>query len=453
MSANDTIVALSTPEGEGALAILRLSGTKAITITEKCFKGRRRLTTLPSHRLCVGKIMDGKEVLDEVVIGVFRAPHSYTGEDIVEISCHGSPYVLRTVLSLLCKKGARPATAGEFTKRAFLNGKIDLSQAEAVGTLIAAETESAHKIAMQQMKGSISQQIKVLREQLISFTALLELELDFSEEDLQFAKRDELRKHLATLQRTLQGLINGFQSAQAFKEGVNLVIAGPPNVGKSTLFNALLLEEKSMVSPTAGTTRDYLEGSIILKGIRFLLTDTAGLRKSDDPLEQEGVRRSQACIQRARLLLLVLDISQCTEKDIQKLQNEHIKNNQACLLIGNKADLINNDKTCTLAKKHNILLISAQQKEGLTMLKEEIYAQTVEKGYRAGIWMSELRHHTLLRQSSASILRAQSGIDTLTTELLAAELRDALCYLGQITGETYSDAVLDHIFGAFCIGK
>ena len=313
MSISSTVVALSTAEGKGALAVLRLSGPKAISIVCSCFS--KQLEKVPSHTLHVGKVLDRDKVLDEVVVGIFRAPRSYTGEDIVEISCHGSPYVVRQLLKLLCRAGAKVAEAGEFTKRAFLNGKLDLAEAEAVASLIASESEAAHRVALQQMRGGVSDQIRAFREELISFAAQIELELDFSEEDLRFSAREELSSQLRITQTKLHQLLSGFATAQAFKEGVDVVIAGPPNAGKSTLFNALVLEEKAMTSPIPGTTRDYIEGQLSIRGTCFRLSDTAGLRDSSDPLEQEGVRRTHRRIEASHLLLLVVDVSVVLRKN------------------------------------------------------------------------------------------------------------------------------------------
>lgn len=453
MAQASTIIALGTPEGEGALALLRLSGPQAIVMVDKCFHSKR-LSDQSSHTLHVGKIVDEDQVLDEVVVGLFRAPHSYTGEDMVEISCHGSPYVIRSLFLLFTRLGAQAAKAGEFTQRAFLNKKMDLAQAEAVAALIAAETEAAHRVAIEQMKGTVSQKIKAFRTEILDFAALLELELDFSEEDLQFAKREELRSRLSDMRSTLQDLLSDFSTAQAFKEGVQVVIAGPPNAGKSTLFNALLAEEKAMVSPIAGTTRDYIEGNITLQGTRFRLTDTAGLRKSTDPLEQEGVQRSQSRIDSAQLLLWILDLSPYNKTEIAKQQKIHSHPKRPLLLIGNKSDLLSPDQQHSFSKIPNMLLISAKHKTGLRQLKEKMYAYSVGRGYRAGVWISHVRHYQLLKQAEEALARVETGTtQQQNTELLASDLREALRAFGEITGDIYSEELLQHIFSRFCIGK
>ena len=451
MAKGSTIVALSTAEGASALAVVRLSGPEAITITSRCFS--RQLQTQPSHTLQVGKILDGDKVLDEVVVALFRSPRSYTGEDLVEISCHGSPYIVRRLLQLLCDSGAKVAEAGEFTKRAFLHKKLDLVEAEGVASLIAAESEAAHRVARQQMRGGVSQQIRAFREDIMGFAAQIELELDFSEEDLRFAERDELASRLRSIQEKLQQLLLGFTTAQAFKEGVDVVIAGPPNAGKSTLFNALVAEEKAIVSSIPGTTRDYIEGYLDVHGIRFRLSDTAGLRDSTDSLEQEGVRRTHRRIAAAQLLLLVVDLSVCIEEELIELRRKYTQDKRPFMLLGNKVDLLNKRKKPAYENQVDMVL-SAKKKSGIQLLREKIHTRIVGQAQRPALWISELRHYELLQQAEAALTRVQKGMASgQPSELLAADLREALRAFGQITGEEYSEALLSHIFSRFCIGK
>ena len=450
---SSTIVALSTAEGEGALAVVRLSGPAAIEIVDRSTRGPR-LAAQPSHTLHLSKVFDGDQFLDEVVVSIFRAPRSYTGEDVVELSCHGSPYVLRRLLALLCAAGAMPAQAGEFTQRAFLNKKLDLTQAEAVSNLIASESEMEHRIATDQIKGSISKQIQAFRSDLIEFAALLELELDFSEEDIHFAKRDELSQRISTIQRGIKELIQHFYNAEGFKKGIDIVIAGAPNAGKSTLFNAFISEEKAIVSEIEGTTRDYLEAELQIRGTRFRITDTAGLRLSNDPIEQEGLRRTHARIERARLLLLLVDLSKIMPQDLAQLKKEQSAVKCPILVLGNKIDLLNKAKQDAFREIPEVLLLSARQKLGLAQVLEEIYEHTVNRGLRSGTCVTNLRHYTCLCRASEALTRTQTGLQhRAETELLAADLREALRSLGEITGEIYSEDLLKHIFSHFCIGK
>ncbi len=453
---DDTIVALSTPPGVGAIGVIRLSGPKAIYISEKVLPGLK-LSAAESHTMHFGIIRDDDNVLDEVVAGIFRAPHSFTCEDVVEISCHGSPYILQKVLQLLISKGARPAKPGEFTMRAFINGRFDLSQAEAVSDLIASETQAAHDLAINQMRGGFSGELKALREELMHFASLLELELDFSEEDVEFANRGQLLNLLEKMQGKIKALCESFKLGNVIKNGVSAVIAGRPNAGKSTLLNKLLNEERAIVSDIPGTTRDTIEETLIINGIAFRLTDTAGIREAADIIEKKGVERTMQKIEQASIVMYLFDANEMTSaevgEDLIKLRKD---SNTPVLPLANKVDLAE-EKACQKKFKNieGIIFLSAKSGVGVETLKTQLYEAAVKgANIHEGVILSNARHYEALEATLQNLINAHNGIENkLSGELVASDIRSALNHLGEITGEVTTDDLLGNIFGKFCIGK
>ena len=452
---DDTIVALSTPPGVGAIGVIRLSGPKAISISEKILPGLK-LEAATTHTMHFGVIKDGDTVLDEVVAGLFKAPNSFTREDVVEISCHGSPYILQKVLQLILSKGARLAKPGEFTMKAFLNGRFDLSQAEAVSDLIASETEAAHNLAMNQMRGGFSNELKTLREELVHFASLIELELDFSEEDVEFANRPQLLSLLDTIQKKIKALSESFRLGNVLKNGVSAVIAGRPNAGKSTLLNALLNEERAIVSDIPGTTRDTIEETLIINGIAFRLTDTAGIRKAADSIEKQGVERTMLKIEQAAIVVYLFDAEEIlaveVEEDLSKLK----KGEMPVLPVANKVDK-GEEKSYTNKFKEidGLSFLSAKNGYGIAELKKHLY-ETALRGINTneGVILSNARHYEALQATLQNLQAARYGIENkLSGELVASDIRSALNHLGEITGEVTTDDLLGNIFGKFCIGK
>ncbi|WP_210465015.1 tRNA uridine-5-carboxymethylaminomethyl(34) synthesis GTPase MnmE [Rufibacter roseolus] len=451
----DTIVALSTAAGHGAIAVIRLSGPEAISIVQSVFKGKN-LQNQPSHTLHFGTIRDDEKILDEVVVSLFKGPNSYTKEDVIEVSCHGSPYITEQIIKLFLRKGARLAEAGEFTKRAFLNGQFDLAQAEAVADLIASDSALTHQVAMKQMRGGFSQEIKALRAQLIHFASMIELELDFSEEDVEFADRSALRRLISSLQRLITDLLQSFEMGNVLKNGVPTVIAGKPNAGKSTLLNALLNEEKAIVSDIPGTTRDVIEDEALISGIRFRFIDTAGLRETQDKVEAIGVARTKEQLQKASLVLYLFDLASTTPQEVQEEMSALDLPQVPSLLIGNKKDLASPEQLSTFSGLENLVFISADTKEGLEELKdallEQVHANEAITGDRTIV--TNLRHFQSLQKTSDALQEVLKGLDGgLTGDWLAADIRRCLFYLGEITGEITTDDLLDNIFTKFCIGK
>lgn len=460
---SDTIVAQATPPGTGAIAVIRLSGPEAIPLVNSVFKGKD-LTQQATHTLHFGKIVnkDGS-ILDEVLISLFRNPASYTGEDTIEVSCHGSPYIIRQCLQLFVEEGARPAEPGEFTLRAFLNGKLDLSQAEAVADLIAADSASAHQLAMQQMRGGFSNKIQALRARLIDFASLIELELDFSEEDVAFANRDQLRQLLHELQSTLDPLIQSFQLGNVLKNGVNTVIAGRPNAGKSTLLNALLQENRAIVSDIAGTTRDTIEEVLNIDGIPFRLIDTAGIREAQDQIEAIGVEKTLAKIAESSLLLYVFDVIESSPDDVRGDLEKLLRPGMHLLVIANKMDLnpytrfehyFPEGQDLGLQPEQWIP-VSAINEMNLPYLREKLHQAVVSEQVQAGdTIVSNIRHYQALRQARESLGEVLQGLDSgISSDFLAMDIRRALAFLGEITGEISTEDLLGNIFGKFCIGK
>lgn len=435
------IVAPATAQG-GAIAVIRMSGEGSIACCDRVFKGRRSLTEAKSHTLHYGTIVDGEQVLDDVLVSIFRAPHSYTGEESVEISTHGSRYIVTEILSLLCRNGARMAEHGEFSARAFAAGRIDLSQAEAVADVIAADSRAAHTMASTQMRGGYSDTLKALRNQLVELTALLELELDFSEEDVEFADRTRL---LVMLQQTcdvVRSLMHSFRTGNAIREGVGVAIVGAPNVGKSTLLNRLIGDDRAMVSDIAGTTRDTIEESIIIDDIRFRFIDTAGIRKTDDLLEQMGIDRTLKAIERADIIINMAEPNGTFE-------TISLKENQCEIRLINKAD------TTTLRDNAEAIYISARDGEGVDDLRSAL-RNTVdtEALYRGDAVVSNVRHFEALSAAYNALTAAMTALSAgISSELLAEDIRSAISHLGEITGEITSDTILHSIFSSFCIGK
>jgi len=453
MTNNDTIVALATPSGSGAIGVIRLSGPEAIIITDKVFKGKN-LAKQASHTIHFGTIRDGEAILDEVLVSLFVGPHSYTKEHVVEISTHGSQYIIESIIKLLIRTGARAAKPGEFTLRAFLNGGMDLSQAEAVADLIASNSASSHQVAMQQMRGGFSNELQVLREQLIHFASMIELELDFGEEDVEFANRDQLRDLINKIHRVLYRLISSFEQGNVMKNGVPVVIAGKPNVGKSTLLNALLNEERAIVSEIAGTTRDTIEDEMSIKGVVFRFIDTAGIRETADIIEAKGVERTREKMKQAKLIMYLFDpVVQASEEISEQL--EELKALGIPFVgIVNKKDLLDESLIRSLDSL-KLNFISAREKEGIDELKDEILRKVnLHKISNDDVIVSNIRHVEALQKTEEALARVLYGLDNpVTSDFLAMDIKQALYYLGEITGAVTTDDLLDNIFSKFCIGK
>lgn len=443
-------MALATPPGVSALAVIRVSGTRAIPLVNSIFKGKN-LEKQASHTLHFGKIVNGEEVVDEVLVSVFVAPRSFTGENLIEISCHGSHYIVSRLLKLLVEKGGRYAKPGEFTRRAFLNGKFDLIQAEAIADLIHSDSEISHHMAMSQMRGGFSNKIQVLREQLVHFASLLELELDFSEEDVEFADRSHLYALIQEMQKEINALVHSFDLGNVIKEGVPTVIAGKPNAGKSTLLNALLNEEKAIVSDIAGTTRDVIEDEIVIEGIKFRFIDTAGLRETSDRLEAIGIERTRKKMEEASLIIYLFDIDTTEPEELNHINDELKGKNTPYLLVANKADA----QHSTLNVELSTVRISAKTGEGMEDLKRELLRQVKADGFRTGnTVVTNARHHeNLVKVANALQLTIDALDKNLSNDFLAMEVRQALHYLGELTGTITTDDLLGNIFSKFCIGK
>lgn len=451
--ASETIAALATPTGVSAIAVIRLSGPDAIAIAAGLFRGKD-LNGVEGYTIHFGKLAEEDRILDEVLVSIFRAPHSYTGEDSVEISCHGSPLVATEILKALTRRGARPAKAGEFTRRAFINGKLDLTQAEAVADLIHSENESARMTALHQMKGGISKELANLREQLIGFASLVELELDFSEEDVEFAKRDELRNMVNQALVHIHPLIESFDRGNVIRNGVRTVIAGKPNAGKSTLLNALLQEEKAIVSDIPGTTRDVIEDVIHMGGITLRFLDTAGLRDTQDPIEAIGVSRTVEQMQKAALILYLVDAGTGRLEDWDSELNTIKSHGVPFLAVANKIDLVSADLAGKLAQR-GFIGISAKKGVHLDVLKDRIMNLFGNMAVRPGeTVVTNARHYAGLVATRDSLLRVVNALDSqVTGDFLAQDLRLALHHLGELTGTITTEDLLEQIFSRFCIGK
>ncbi|MDO8965824.1 tRNA uridine-5-carboxymethylaminomethyl(34) synthesis GTPase MnmE [Algoriphagus sp.] len=451
----DTIIALATPQGVGAIAVIRLSGKDAISVTNEVFFGKN-LEEVPSHTIHFGTIRDGDKIIDEVLVSVFKAPKSFTKENVVEISTHGSSYIINQVLKLFVRKGVRPAKPGEFTQRAFLHGQFDLAQAEAVADLIHADSETSHQAALNQMRGGFSSEIQELRNQLIHFASMIELELDFTEEDVEFASRADLRVLVERILRIVEELILSFDLGNVIKNGVPTVIAGKPNAGKSTLLNALLNEEKAIVSEIAGTTRDFIEDEISIGGVIFRFIDTAGLRETTDVIEAIGVSRTQEKMKTASLILYLFDLSDTDlieiNRDINKLENLGVP----FLKVANKTDKAKENIINELKTQHpDTIFISAGKKENLEGLKSRVLELVNLDKFRTGnTIVTNVRHYDSLTKTRESLLDILTGLDNeVTNDFVAMDIRRSLHYLGEITGEVTTDDLLANIFSKFCIGK
>ena len=462
MTHNDTIIALATASGAGAIAVLRVSGTKALSISNILFKSiqNKQLIDQPTHTVHLGHIIDGERVLDEVLVSIFKNPQSYTGEDVVEISCHGSSYIQQEILQLFIRKGCRAANAGEFTLRAFLNGKMDLSQAEAVADLIASDSAAAHQIALQQMRGGFSSEIKNLRQELLNFASLIELELDFSEEDVEFADRQQFEDLLQRIVKVLKYLIDSFSTGNVIKNGVPIAIVGAPNVGKSTLLNALLNEEKAIVSTIAGTTRDAIEDEIIIEGVKFRFIDTAGIRQTNDTVEAIGIEKTFKKIAQSQVVLQLFDGSKISDETYSDIKNQIEKklsqySDKQQLILVNKIDTSYMKTVKKCFEQYDYLTISAKTGEGVEALKKQLLGLVqMGKLHNNDTIITNARHYDALRQALDNIQKVQHGLQTgLSGDLLAIDIREALHHFGRITGEISTDDLLGNIFANFCIGK
>ena len=453
---DDTIVALATPPGVGAIGVIRVSGQQALSIVSSLFPSKD-LATLPTHTVHVGFLQAGNKVLDEVVVTLFKSPRSYTGEDVVEISCHGSPFVQRQVVDAIVQLGARLARPGEFTQRAFLKGKLDLTQAEAVADLIAAGTQAAQRAALQGLRGGFSAELKQLREQLIQFSSLLELELDFSQEDVTFADRTQLKDLLTRLESATDALLASFKLGNVIKNGVSVAIVGKPNAGKSTLLNSLLNENRAIVSEIAGTTRDTIEEVLNIEGVLFRLIDTAGLRANTvDQIEQVGIERSYEKMRAADLVLYLFDVADPAE-EVKQWAMDAQEQGLRFLLVGNKIDVASADSIRALPAQLPVspLFIAAKDKTNLGALKKSML-QEVLSGHvlHENIVITNERHFQALQQVAMALADTKKGIEEgLASDLVALEIRRCLQYLGEITGEITNEEQLDFIFSKFCIGK
>ncbi len=462
MIQNDTIIALATPSGVGAISVIRLSGDSAIDIVDAFFnsiKKGKSLKNQKTHTIHLGHIINNGVVLDEVLVSVFKNPNSYTGENVVEISCHGSSFIQQEIIQLFLQNGCRMADNGEFTMRAFLNGKMDLSQAEAVADVISSNSAASHQMAIQQMRGGITNELKELRIQLLDFAALIELELDFSGEDVEFADRTKFKELVTKITFVLKRLIDSFSFGNAMKNGIPVAIIGEPNVGKSTLLNALLNEEKAIVSDIAGTTRDAIEDELIIDGVAFRFIDTAGIRETKDVVENIGIQKAYEKAENAQLIIFLINAKE-EKKEKRQEEIEAIKKrfpNKRLLVIANKIDLISDIEKADLQSEiENLIPLSAKEKTGIDLLKNELTA-LVNIGALSNneTIVTNSRHFEALNNALISINSVQQGIDLeISTDLFSIDIRECLRHLGNITGEYDVDKdILGHIFGNFCIGK
>ena len=462
MTNKDTIIALATASGAGAIAVLRVSGPKAISVSNTLFKSihDKNLLNQPTHTIHLGHIVDGDRVLDEVLVSIYKNPQSYTGEDVVEISCHGSSYIQQQILQLFIRNGCRSANPGEFTLRAFLNGKMDLSQAEAVADLIASDSAAAHQIALQQMRGGFSSEIKNLREELLNFASLIELELDFSEEDVEFADRRQFEDLLLRIVKVLKYLIDSFSTGNVIKNGVPISIIGAPNVGKSTLLNALLNEDKAIVSNIAGTTRDAIEDELIIEGIKFRFIDTAGIRHTDDTVESIGIKKTFAKMAESQVIIQLLDASLISKANIADILTSLVETKaqypeKETLVVLNKMDLADKALLSKVFSELEPLHMSAKTGTGVELLKTKLLDMVhMGKLQNNDTIITNARHYDALRLALENIQKVQVGMQTgLSGDLLAIDIREALYHFGRITGEISTDDLLGNIFANFCIGK
>lgn len=460
-----TICAISTSPGVGAIAIIRLSGNEAIGVADKIFrspKKGKKLVDQKANTIHFGQIVFGDEIIDEVVVSIFKAPHSFTGENSIEIACHGSVYIQQKILEILVKSGARLALPGEYTQRAFLNGKMDLSQAEAVADVIASSNAAAHKMAINQMRGGFSKKINDLRDQMLHFTAMIELELDFSEEEVEFADRTQLLNLTIKIEELLRKLRDSFQLGNAIKNGIPVAIVGETNVGKSTLLNALLNEDRAIVSEIHGTTRDVIEDVINIHGTAFRFFDTAGIRETDDYIEKLGIERSYSKLELASVVLLVVDTENAypiVKGRMDKIR-KRISEDQLLIIVANKIDsglseTIQYLEVTDYTDNEKLVFISAKKRDNLNELIDYmVHAVNLEKFNQEDIIVSNARHFEILKDAHEAILRVLNGVNTgITGDFLAQDIRECIHYLSEITGEISNHEVLGHIFKNFCIGK
>ena len=453
----ETIIALATPNGLGAISVIRISGNNSIEITEKLFKSNKNklLSNQKSHTVHLGHIMKENHELDEVLITLFKGPNSYTGEDTIEISCHGSTYIQKEIINLFIDNGIRIANPGEFTLRAFLNGKMDLNQAEAVADLIASENEGSHKLAMQQMKSGFSNDLKKLRAELLHFSSMIELELDFSQEDVEFAERNDFKNLTNKIKSELKILIDSFQSGNVLKNGISVAIAGKPNAGKSSLLNTLLNEDKAIVSDIPGTTRDSIEDSLIINGINFRFIDTAGLRETNDVIESKGIEKTKEKIKKAKILLYLFDINDTNINEIKNSLDSFRRDDLSIILVRNKIDLkINNKNLLNDLKKLELIEISATEKKSVLKLKERLIDEVNLLNPYTDVIISNSRHYEALKKALKAIEEVNKGLkENISGDLLSVDIRRSIEFLAEITGEITNDDVLGNIFANFCIGK
>ena len=453
----ETIIALATPNGLGAISVIRISGLNAISVTEKLFKpkGNKKLSNQKSHTVHLGHLMKNSHELDEVLVTLFKGPHSYTGENTIEISCHGSTFIQQEIIDLFIENGIRVANPGEFTLRAFINGKMDLNQAEAVADLIASENEGSHKLAMEQMKNGFSNDLKKLRAELLHFSSMIELELDFSQEDVEFAERSEFKKLTVKIQTELEKLIDSFKSGNVLKNGISVAIAGKPNAGKSSLLNTLLNEDKAIVSDIPGTTRDSIEDSLVIDGINFRFTDTAGLRETEDIIESKGIEKTKEKINNARILIYLFDSNDTTFNEINSDIKSFTREDLSVLLVRNKVDLQNtNQNLINQLEKFEIIEISANNIDSVSSLKKRLVNEINILNPYTDTVISNSRHYEALMKALKAIKEVNIGLKSdISGDLLSVDIRKSIEHLAEITGEITNDDVLGNIFANFCIGK
>ena len=446
---SESICAISSPPGIGGVSLIRISGPDSFSIVEKIFS--KSLKDISGYQVLYGKIIEKKQIIDDVIVAVFKNPHSFTGENTVEINCHGSTFIQQKIIELLINNGARLALPGEFSKRAFLNGKLDLSQTEAIADLINSKSSAAHEIAIKQLKGGISSELKILRNKLIEFASLIELELDFSEEDVEFADRTHLNELIQDLTTHIDQLKKSFQYGNAIKNGVSTVIAGRPNAGKSTLLNNILNESRAIVSSIAGTTRDTIEEIITINGIDFRLVDTAGIRNTEEEIEKIGVAKTLEKINQSSLVIYIYDSLSTTEKEVDEDLSKYIENKVPCLVIANKIDLVKSSKD--IPKDH--LTVSLKTTPNILEIKESIF-ELFERNnvHNESVVISNMRHFEALELAYNELIKVEKGLsENIPGDLIAMDIRQVLYYIGTITGDISSDELLGNIFANFCIGK
>ncbi len=463
MNYQETIVALATPAGAGAIAVIRISGSKALEIATDVFESisGKKISNQKTHTVHLGHIMDSQKTYDQVLLSIFKGPNSYTGEDVIEISCHGSTFIQQQIIQLLLRKGCRIAQAGEFTLRSFLNGKMDLSQAEAVADLISSDNEASHQIAMQQMRGGFSNELAQLRQELLNFASLIELELDFAEEDVAFADRIQFKELVIRIEFVLKRLIDSFAVGNVIKNGIPVAIVGEPNVGKSTLLNALLNEERAIVSEIAGTTRDTIEDELVIGGIGFRFIDTAGIRDTEDVIESIGIKKTFEKIEQAQVVLFLVDGFQLMVDgglETLSIEIEKIKNQfplKPLITIINKSDKLNKTQLATINHQPSTLFLSAKNKTGIDELKKTLLSFVNTGALRNNeTIVTNTRHYDSLLKALDEMQKVKFGLQTnLPSDLMAIDIKEALYHFGMITGEVTNDELLGNIFANFCIGK